>query len=99
MGLPILRLCDSCVFYREVDNVCKAFPEGIPLKSSDTHFEPADGQVGEYVYEMDINKEDELSMFLRLNPETRMPVMVTYELPQPAINPLNDEELVEDGGA
>ena len=77
--LPILRICDSCVYYDSSSNTCNAFPEVIPLKSDDTHFDPIEGQEGEYTYEMDPNKYDELEMFQRINPQIRFPILLTYD--------------------
>lgn len=79
--LPVLRLCDSCVFYNEGNNTCKAFPEGIPLKSMDTHFEVLEGQEGDTIYELDQNKYDEFDMYRRIHPEIRFPIILSYELP------------------
>ena len=75
----ILRLCNSCKFYNEDTNTCKAFPDGIKLKSSDTHFESIPEQVGDTIYEMDLNKYDEFDMYRRIHPEVRFPILLTYD--------------------
>lgn len=81
--IPVLKICDSCVFYTGQDtNTCKAFPEGIPLKSEDTHFDPIEGQVGDTVYEMDDSKYTEFEMYRRIHPGIRFPILITYDLPE-----------------
>lgn len=80
--LPIIRLCDSCRFYNESSNTCKAFPEGIPLRSQDTHFEVIEGQVGDHIYDMDKDLYDEFDAFMRVNPGTKMPIFITYDVPE-----------------
>ena len=77
--IPILRLCDSCVFYNDGSNSCKAFPNGISLKSSDPHFDTLPGQVGDTIYEMDLNKYDEFDIYRRIHPEVRFPILLTYD--------------------
>lgn len=78
--IPILRLCNSCVFYNG-NNTCQSFPAGIPLKSDEVHFEIIEGQVGENVYEMDPNKYDEFDTYRRIYPEIRFPILLTYDIP------------------
>ena len=78
----ILRLCDSCKFYNESNDSCKAFPEGIPLRSSDPHFEVLDGQVGETIYDMDPQKYDLFEMHRRVQPQIRFPIILTYDIPE-----------------
>lgn len=81
--IPILKLCDSCVFYTGPDtNTCKAYPEGIPLKSDDTHFDPIEGQVGETVYEMDESKYETFDIYRRIHPGIRFPILLTYDIPE-----------------
>lgn len=79
--LPIIRLCDSCRFYNEANNTCKAFPEGIPLRSQDTHFEVLDGQSGDHIYDMDPDLYDEFDAYRRVHPEVRFPIILTYDVP------------------
>lgn len=78
---PILRLCDSCIFYND-NNTCQSFPNGIPLLSDDVHFEVLPGQVGTNVYEMDSKKYDKFEMYRRIYPEIRFPILLTYDLPE-----------------
>lgn len=77
--IPILRLCDSCKYYNESDNTCQAFPDGIPLRSVDTHFEVLEGQVGDVIYDMDPDKYDEFDMYRRVHPQVRFPIILTYD--------------------
>lgn len=90
--LPILRICDSCTFYREADNSCKAFPDGIPLRSSDTHFEVLPGQTGEYIYDMDPSLVEELDAYRIIHPEVRFPIIITYDVPEDG-EVLNQEDV------
>lgn len=77
----LLRLCDSCRFYNEDDGSCKAFPDGIPISSKDTHFDVRDDQVGDTIYEMDMNRYDRFEDWRRVHPNVKLPVFVTYEVP------------------
>lgn len=79
--IPILRLCDSCVFYNG-NNTCQSFPNGIPLKSDEVHFDPIEGQVGENVYEMDPKEYDKFEKYRRIYPEIRFPIFLTYDIPE-----------------
>lgn len=78
---PTLRICDSCIHFNG-ENACKAFPEGIPLKSEDTHFETLPGQVGGVLYDMDPEKYDLFDMYRRVHPNIRFPVILSYEIPE-----------------
>lgn len=78
---PILRICDSCVHFNG-ENSCKAFPEGIPLKSEDTHFEVLPGQVGDALYDMDPEQYDLFEIYRRVHPDVRFPIILTYDVPE-----------------
>lgn len=78
----LLRICDSCIHYNADANVCPAFPEGIPLKSDDTHFETLPGQVGDTIYDMDPDKYDEFEMYRRIHPDIKFPILLTYDIPE-----------------
>lgn len=78
----LLRLCDSCVFYNEGENTCKAFPDGIPLKSEDTHFEVLPTQEGETIYELDMKQYDAFDIYRRIHPSIRFPLILTYDIPE-----------------
>lgn len=80
----ILRLCSSCVFYNEETGTCRAFPDGVPLKSGDTHFNVLPGQVGDDIYEMDKAKMNLFEAYQRTHPEIRFPVFISYEVPDVA---------------
>lgn len=78
---PVLRICDSCIYFNG-DNACKAFPEGIPLRSEDTHFEVLPGQEGDTIYDMDPDRYDYFDMYRRVHPDIRFPIIVTYDIPE-----------------
>lgn len=100
MRSQILRICDSCVFYNSDLGTCKAFPDGIPLKSTDTHFEPIEGQVGTTVYELDQGLYDYFDLYRRIHPEVRFPVIISYEIPEEGDSMVPvQEELEEDSGS
>lgn len=73
MAVKVPRICDSCVFYIESQNNCKAFPQGIPLEPGDTHFTPLPDQEGDTVYERDPNKDFWWDTFLEMFPEIEIP--------------------------
>lgn len=77
----LLRLCNSCKYYNEELNSCKAFPDGIELDSDEPHFDVLPNQTGETVYDMDPDKYDEFEMYRRVHPEIRFPIIVSYDIP------------------
>ena len=77
----LLRICDSCVFYQEDLGTCQAFPQGVPLRVDEGHFEIRDDQVGDTIYEMDKDKYDRWEMYRRVNPTLKFPILITYEIP------------------
>lgn len=79
----LLRICGSCKYYREDVGTCKAFPDGVPLRSDEGHFDVRSDQVGTTVYSMDPNKQDVYEMFRRVHPEVKVPVVITYDYPDP----------------
>lgn len=78
----LLRLCDSCTHYNADENTCVAFPEGIPLKSEDTHFEVLPNQEGETIYDLDMGHYDEFDIYRRIHPGIRFPLILTYDIPE-----------------
>lgn len=95
--IPILRLCDSCKFYNPSTGSCKAFPEGIPLKSADSHFEVLPGQVGDTIYDLDPDHYDEFDMYRRIHPEVRFPLILAYDVPEEDQTMTQEDFEVEDG--
>jgi hypothetical protein len=67
-------------------NTCKAFPEGIPLRSEDTHFEVLPGQEGETIYDLDMSQYDAFDIYRRIHPGVRFPLILTYDIPEPDEN-------------
>ena len=79
MSNLLLRLCDSCIFYNAETSTCKAFPEGVPLTSEETHFEVHPDQEGTTTYILDEGLFDYLDMFKRIHPEVKFPVVLSQE--------------------
>ena len=96
---PILRLCDSCIYYNADAGVCKAFPDGIPLKSADPHFEVLLGQVGDTIYDMDPEQYDMFEIYRRVHPQVRFPIILTYDVPDVGEGISQEDVEVEDGDA
>lgn len=95
---PILRLCDSCRFYNPDAGTCKAFPEGVPLKSSEGHFEVLPGQVGDTIYDMDPSLYDLFEMYRRVHPEVRFPLIITYDVPESADEVFEQQDVEVENG-
>lgn len=95
MSSPLLRLCDSCIFYNADRGTCRAFPNGIPLSSEDYHFEVLPNQADdETIYQMDEDKYDLFDMYRRVHPDVKFPVFITYDVPD---GPVMDGEIEDNG--